>query len=57
MAMIHDPGCDPYKEMWAEQATQARHRARMRRRQLITNAVGYALVLGGMAWVCLRWLS
>lgn len=56
--MIHDPGCDPYEDIWAEQATQARHRARTRRRdQLITNAVGYALVLGGMAWVCLRWLS
>lgn len=56
--MIYDPSCDPYEESWVEQAAQARRRAGARRReQLITNAVGYALVLAGMMWVCLRWLA
>lgn len=56
--MICDPGCDPYEEGWAEQVARAQRRARARRRdQLITNAVGYALVLAGMMWVCLRWLA
>ena len=56
--MIYDPGCDPYEESWAEQAARTRReRATRRRGELITNAVGYALVLAGMVWVCLRWLS
>ena len=54
--MIYDPSCDPYEERWVAQAVRARRRAR-RRGQLITNAVGYALVLAGMMWVCLRWLA
>ena len=56
--MNYDPGCDPYEESWAEPAARVQSRARARRRgQLITNAVGYALVLAGMMWVCLRWLT
>jgi hypothetical protein len=56
--MIYDQGCDPYEDAWQQEAVRARRRARARRRdQLITNAVGYALVAGGMLWVCLRWLA
>ena len=55
--MIYDQGCDPYEESWAEQAARASRATGTRRRdKLITNAVGYALVLAGMLWVCLRWL-
>ena len=56
--MIYDQGCDPYEESWAEQAVRERRAVRARRRDhLITNAVGYALVVGGMLWACLRWLT
>lgn len=56
--MIYDQGCDRREESWREQAARARRAAGTRRRdQLITNAVGYTLLLGGMLWACLRWLT
>jgi hypothetical protein len=55
--MIYDEGCDPYEGTWAEQVARARREAQARQRsRVITNAVGYGLVAGGMLWACLRWL-
>jgi len=55
--MIYDEGCDPHEETWAEQIARARGEAQARRRhKLVTSAVGYGLVAGGMLWACLHWM-
>ncbi len=57
MRTIQDKGCDANEGWWAEEMARVDSEARGRSRdKLITYAVGYALVLGGVLWACLRWL-
>ena len=53
--MIRDECCDGYEPWWVEQVVLARREAAGRRRdRVLTNAVGYALVIGAMLWASLR---